>query len=32
LNTSAGGSLYDLKEYTEMMEDVVQFEQLAKNA
>jgi hypothetical protein len=32
LNTSAGGSLYDLKDYTEMMEDVVQFEQLAKNA
>lgn len=31
LNTSAGGSLYDLKDYTEMMEDVVQFEQLAKN-
>jgi hypothetical protein len=30
LNTSAGGSLYDLKQYKEMEHDVAQFQNLAK--
>ena len=30
LNTSAGGSLYDLKDYGDMADDVSQFQQLVR--
>lgn len=31
LNTSAGGSLYDLKDYADMAHDVVYFQEMARN-
>jgi hypothetical protein len=30
LNTSAGGSLYDLKDYSDMAHDVVHFQEMAR--